>query len=259
LFQGLSADPAHVTNKGDDDAWGAGVRLGWTGNITNNLTVGATAASKIYMQEFDEYAGLFAEQGDFDIPANFGVGIAFKATPSTTIAFDVQSILYGDVAAINNAGPTADEFLGGLTQVISGGAVTCAAVGVTTCKQLGNDDGYGFGWDDIVIYKLGVEHAYNSQWTFRAGFNYGENPIDEKENLFNIIAPGVVEKHATVGFTYSPDAASEISLAYTHAFREDQSYTYTNPITAPGFGPQSYTADIGMSQNALEVSYGVKF
>ncbi|MFA7388052.1 MAG: outer membrane protein transport protein, partial [Thiohalobacteraceae bacterium] len=110
------------------------------------------------------------------------------------------------------------------------------------------------------IYKLGVEHVYNSQWTFRAGFNYGENPIDSKDNLFNILAPGVVKKHASVGFTYSPNASSEISFAYMHAFREDQSHTYTNPITeAAGFGPQSYTADIGMSQNAVEVSYGVTF
>lgn len=259
LFTGLSADPSHVSNKGDDDAWGAGVRLGWTGQLTSNLTVGATASSKIYMQEFDRYKGLFAEQGDFDIPANFGVGIAFKPNSKTTIAFDVQRILYGDVPSIANAGPTADEFLGGLTQALSGGTVSCAAIGVTTCKLLGNDDGYGFGWDDVTVYKLGVDYDISTQWTVRAGFNYGESPIADSQNLFNIIAPGVVEKHATVGFTFRPDASSEISFAYMHAFRKDQSYTYTNPITAAGFGPQSYSADIGMSQNAVELSYGVKF
>ncbi|HEX5635533.1 MAG TPA: hypothetical protein VFY78_00475, partial [Gammaproteobacteria bacterium] len=82
LFQGLSSDGANVTNKGNDDAWGAGVRLGWTGDITSNITLGAQYSSKIYMQEFDHYAGLFAEQGDFDIPSNFGVGIAVKMTPA---------------------------------------------------------------------------------------------------------------------------------------------------------------------------------
>src|SRR5690606_36044560 len=72
---GRAASPMNAANQGDDDAWGAGARLGWTGQITDNITRGAQYSSKIYMQEFDKYEGLFAEQGDFDVPANFGVGI----------------------------------------------------------------------------------------------------------------------------------------------------------------------------------------
>lgn len=251
LFQGFSSDPAHVTNKGDDDAWGAGVRLGWTGNVTSNITLGASASSKIYMQEFDRYKGLFAEQGDFDIPANFGVGIAVKATPKTTVAFDVQRILYGDVAAIANAGPTADEFLAAFANVLTGGGMGAIS------NPLGTDNGWGFGWEDITVYKLGINHELNSQWTLRGGLNYGENPIDPDQNLFNILAPGVVEKHLSLGFTYSPSQYSEISATYMHAFREDQSHNYVG--TAAPFAGVSYNTEIGMDQNAIEVSYGMKF
>jgi long-chain fatty acid transport protein len=249
MFQGLSSSMDHVTNKGDDDAWGAGVRLGWTGNITSNITLGASASSKIYMQEFDRYKGLFAEQGDFDIPANFGIGIAVKVSPKTTVAFDVQRILYGDVAAIANQGPTADQFYGALLEVLQTGAYSGAG-------QLGADNGWGFGWEDITVYKLGVNYAYNNQWTFRGGLNYGENPIDPNQNLFNILAPGVVEKHVSLGFTYAPTAYNEISVTYVHALREDQSYTYqgTGPFAGFDFG-----TEIGMDQNALEISYAMKF
>ena len=249
MFMPMSSNPMHVTNKGDDDAWGAGVRLGWTGNITSNITLGASASSKIYMQEFDRYKGLFAEQGDFDIPANFGVGIAVKVTPKTTVAFDVQRILYGDVAAIANAGPTAQQFLDAFGSVLGTGSY--AGPG-----QLGGDGGWGFGWEDITVYKLGVNYAYNNQWTFRGGLNYGENPIDPDQNLFNILAPGVVEKHVTVGFTYAPTAYNEISMTYMHAFREDQSYTYAGTMMG---GPASWGTEIGMDQNALELSYAMKF
>jgi hypothetical protein len=31
--------------------------------------------------EFDDYAGLFAEQGDFDIPENWNLGVSWQATP----------------------------------------------------------------------------------------------------------------------------------------------------------------------------------
>ena len=249
MFQGLSSSQDHVTNKGDDDAWGAGVRLGWTGNITSNITLGASVSSKIYMQEFDRYKGLFAEQGDFDIPANFGVGIAVKVNPKTTIAFDVQRILYGDVPAIANQGPTANQFYSALLEVLQTGAYSGA-------DRLGADDGWGFGWEDITVYKLGVNYAYNNQWTFRGGLNYGENPIDPNQNLFNILAPGVVEKHVSLGFTYAPTAYNEISLTYMHALREDQSYTYQGAGPFAGF---DFGTEIGMDQNALEISYAMKF
>ena len=71
-----------MTNNGYDSSVGWGVRLGYTGKITPDCTLGATWASKTYMGEFDKYRGLFAEQGDFDIPSNFGVGLAWQATPS---------------------------------------------------------------------------------------------------------------------------------------------------------------------------------
>ena len=249
LFQPLSSDPMHTTNTGNDDAWGAGVRLGWTGNITSNISLGAQYSSKIYMQEFNEYAGLFAEQGDFDIPANFGVGLSMKVTPQTTVAFDVQQIQYGDVASIANKGPTADEFLGALSSTLMTGSY--AGPG-----QLGTDNGWGFGWEDITVFKLGIDHELNSQWTVRGGVDIGGNPIDEDQNMFNIIAPGVVENHLTLGFTYSPDQYSEITANYMHAFYEDQSYTYQG---TGGFAPFSYDTKIGMDQNAFEISYGVKF
>jgi long-chain fatty acid transport protein len=262
LFKSFSQDPNNVTNKGDDDAWGGGVRLGWTGKFADSVMVGATYSSKIYMQKFDQYKGLFAEQGRFDIPSNYGLGISFKPVASTTVAFDVTEILYGDVPAIANPGPTPDQFIAGLAHTLSGGAMTCANLGVT-CNQMGSDNGYGFGWENQTVYKLGVDYAYNDQWTLRAGVNYGKSPIPDNQNLLNVVAPGVVETHATLGFTYAPVKNNEISVAYMHAFRKDQSYTYNNASTSAlvpnGFGPQSYDANIGMSENSLEVSYGIKF
>ncbi|HSH30803.1 MAG TPA: outer membrane protein transport protein, partial [Thiohalobacter sp.] len=199
--------------------------------------------SKIYMQKFSDYEGLFAEQGDFDIPAQFGVGLAFSPTDKTTIAVDVQHIMYGDVDSIANDGPTADDFMGAFQNVLMGNPV----------NNLGSDDGWGFGWDDITVIKVGINHRYNEKWTFRGGINYGENPIDDDQNLFNILAPGVVQTHVTAGFTYHPSRYQELSVSYMHAFETDQDYRYA--ATSGAF----YDTEIGMYQNALEVSYGMKF
>ncbi|NOX09564.1 MAG: long-chain fatty acid transporter [Gammaproteobacteria bacterium] len=257
LFRAFSADQANLTNVGDDQAFGLGVRVGWTGKVTNELTLGATAASKIYMQKFKKYSGLFAEGGAFDIPANFALGLAYKASDKVTLAFDVERILYTGVAAISNPGPTADEFFNGLTGALTGPS-SCGAGGNEACvtKGMGNSNGFGFGWDDMTVYKLGVDYVYSKQWTFRGGFNYGKSPIANKENLFNILAPGVVERQMTLGFTYSPSRNNEITVGYMHAFRKDQSNVYAGTGGFTGF---NYQADIGMSQNSLDVSYAWKF
>ena len=54
------------------------------------------------MQDFDRSAGLFAEQGGFDIPANVGGGVAVKVHPKLTILFDAERIFYGEIKSIAN-------------------------------------------------------------------------------------------------------------------------------------------------------------
>ena len=48
------------------------------------------------MNEFDDYAGLLAEQGDFDIPANWVAGIAIRPTEKVDFTIDVQQVLYSN-------------------------------------------------------------------------------------------------------------------------------------------------------------------
>ena len=65
------------------------------------LRFGASFQSKIYMGEFERYAGLFAQAGDFDVPANWQAGFAF--TPGDwTFLVDVKQILYSGIKSIAN-------------------------------------------------------------------------------------------------------------------------------------------------------------
>jgi len=177
------------------------------------------------------------------------VGIGVKATSKLTIAADVSRILYGEVDALHNKGPTADEFFGALAGALTGNPAFIA-------HPLGSNDGWGFGWDDVWVYKVGLNYAYNSDWTFRAGFNYAKMPYDKDQALFNVLAPAVVERHATVGFTRSLSPDSELTFTYMHAFRNDVEYTYQGTGQNAAF---SYTAKNDMYQNSVELSYGLKF
>ena len=97
---------------------------------------------------------------------------------------------------------------------------------------------------------------HDNHWTLRAGFNYAEAPYADDQALFNVLAPAVVEKHVTAGFTYNVNSSSEVTMTYMHAFRNDVEHTYVGTGQFTGF---SYTAKNDMYQNAVEVSYAFKF
>lgn len=225
-FSGFSSDAAHVSNNGYDDAFGAGVRIGYMGKLTPRLTVGAAYSTKVDMQKMKKYAGLFAEQGNLDLPENYNVGVAYKFTPDLTVALDYQRINYSGVAAIGNP---SNALLSGV--------------------PLGANNGSGFGWHDIDVWKLGAQYKYSKNWTLRAGWNHGDNPIQAADVTFNIIAPGVIKDHLTMGSTYTTSTGGEVTVAYTHGF--ENSVSGKDLLTG---APET----IRMHQDIVGISYGWK-
>ena len=237
-FQGISSAAASVTNKGYDESTGVGVRVGWMGKLSDTVSVGAAYSPKMGMSNFDTYRGLFANSGEFDIPENYSAGIAVQATPKTLIAFDIQQINYSEIPSIAN---------GVLNSLVAPPA-----------NPLGSPGGSGFRWQDMTVFKLGVEHQYDQNWTLRAGVNYGKGPIGTSANdiSFNIIAPGVVETHLTLGLTYKTKSGGELSVSYMHAL----SKTVTGPsaITTLVGGANFGTESLKMYQNSIGIAYGWK-
>jgi len=223
-----------VVNPGHDDSTGLGVRLGWMGRFSDAITVGASYASKMRMSKLDKYDGLFAEQGDFDIPSNWSIGVGLQASPRIKVALDYQRINYSDVKSIKNA---------------SANIFNCPFFGGADPTQcLGRANGPGFGWDDVDVWKLGAEYQYNNKLSLRAGVNHGDNPISGTDVTFNILAPGVVKTHLTLGFTYVTAGGGELTMSYMHAFSHDVSGD--NLLGAP------VREKIKMYQDAIGIAYG---
>jgi long-chain fatty acid transport protein len=231
-FAGTSASPGNVSNRGYDDSTGFGVRVGWTGQISPSVTLGATYQSKTKMSEFDKYSGLFANQGDFDIPENYGVGVALKATPALTVAVDVQQINYSDIPAVGN--PVDSLFTG---------------------SPLGSTNGPGFGWQDVTVYKIGLAYELKPGMALRAGYVTLDQPIPASQTFFNILAPGVVEDHLTLGLTLEMSKTSELTLMYMHAFEKKVNGSVSIPAVPFGGGD----ANLRMSQDSIGVAYGWKY
>ncbi len=225
----FTRSPGNVTDRGHDSSTGWGLRLGWTGKLTPELTLGVTWSSKIHTGKLSKYQGLFAEDGGFDIPENYGVGLAYQATPQLTLAADVQEIKYSKVASVGNP----------LANIGNG---------------LGAGNGAGFGWKDIAVVKIGGSYVVNKDLTLRAGYSHSDNPVPSSQTLFNILAPGVIQDHLTVGATWQAGKQGELSVAYSHGFKKTVNGSASIPAMLGGG-----EANVHLEENILGVAYGWKF
>ena len=226
----LSSSPTNVTNNGYDSSTGVGVRIGYFAQISPSFSLGITYASKIKMGKLKKYSGLFADGGSFDIPENYGAGIAFKPSQPLTLSLDYELIKYSGVPAVNNHS--------------------------LVPAQLGASGGPGFGWKDVNVWKFGVEYASSDSWTWRAGYNHTDNPITSADVTFNILAPGVVTDHVTLGLTHTTASGGEFTLAYMHAFNNSVQGASILPVFMGGMPAGS--EKISMYQNSFGISYSWK-
>lgn len=230
-FPPLTGSPGNVTNNGYDRSTGVGVRVGYLGKLSDQVKVGASYSPKTNMKKFEKYSGLFAGQGDFDIPANFSVGMSVQATPDVLLALDYQRIKYSGVASVGN--PSSNQ------------------------APLGSSNGPGFGWSDIGVVKVGVQWKIDPRLTMMAGFNKGQNPIQSRDVTFNILAPGVVTTHVTLGGTYALSPKTEVTATYMHARNNSVSgSSLFNGLVGPGAGGNER---INLKQNSLGVQFGWRY
>lgn len=226
-FGAFSSNAQAISGNGADSGFGYGFKIGYLGHLTDNFAIGAMYQSKVTMSEFDDYAGLFAEQGDFDIPSSWTLGFSWELVKDLTVMGDVKAIMYGDIKAISN--PMIPNIM---------------------TSPLGSNDGAGFGWEDVMVYKVGVNYAGIETWDFRAGVSIGENPVQESEVMFNILAPGVVQNQVALGFSKEVGRkGNQFHLAMNYAF--NSSVKGANPMDPPS----GQTIEIEMNQLELELGF----
>jgi long-chain fatty acid transport protein len=106
------------------------------------------------------------------------------------------------------------------------------------------------GWDDQTVFAVGVAFKATDRINLRAGFNYGESPIDEDNADYNMILPAVVEQHYTVGGDYRLDDNWDIGFHYMYV--PENTVTASADTTAPG-------AKISLSEQSVGINLGYRF
>ena len=220
-------------------AFGFGVTIGGLYDINDMVTVGASYKSKQDFSDleynlrdgdiaaFPDGNGnmVWSKDGTYklglDFPRQLAVGVKVTPMNRLTVSADVKWINWSD---------TMDdlEVKGDFRQGDGTDANGNAALDP--------------GWDDQIVYALGVDYLVTEDLNLRAGYNYAEAPIEKDDVFSNLLLPAMTEQHLTLGGTYRFNNRWEASLAYMRAFE--------NEVTGSGDVPEAYQNDFGQDSNA---------
>lgn len=202
--------PLHLPQ---NQVYGFGFSLGAIYKINDALQFGASYISKQSMSAFKWNTSDGEYSMTMDAPEMLTMGIAYQAD-GLLVEADIKYIGYSDVLdVVLLYGPTADIPM-------------------------------AFGWDDQLVFALGVQKKISEKTTLRAGLNYGESPIGPEDVDANLGSLAITETHASIGATRQLGKNIEGSISYVRAF--------SNELTS-----SNSTATIQLDQNVLnfQISY----
>ena len=129
----------------EESGYGTGVRLDLRQEIFRGLAFETGFQSRIDMNQFAAFRGVYANPADLDIPARARVGLDFKTSERSWLNVAVERVLYSDI----NAFPSRylpNRFL----------------------SLLGDSTSPAFDWQDLTVYTVGWSwsNGADEQWQF---------------------------------------------------------------------------------------------
>ncbi len=241
---GVPGPVDNLSDNGHDSSYGLGGKIGFQFDMTDKWAFAASYQTEIGMSKFDKYADLFAQKGAFDIPQDLKLGLTFRPNQRLAFNLDMENIWYGDIDSIAN--PVRNVY----------DCPTAGGSDMTFQSCFGGKNGGGFGWDDMTIYKVGAQWKVGNDYTFRAGYSHGDQPIPDNEVMFNILAPATIEDHITVGLTRALSSGNEWSLSFMYAPNNKVTgpATFVDPMNSGN--PFDPTQEISIDMNQWELEFG---
>ncbi len=116
----------------EESSYGAGVWMGLESELTERMDISAGFQSRIDMETFDNYRGVYSKPGDLDIPAKAQLDISIAAGSNSWFTAGVEHVLYSDL----RTAPTQslpERFI----------------------SLLGDSGSPQFDWEDLTVYSVG--------------------------------------------------------------------------------------------------------
>ena len=189
-FRSALYDPYQETG------YGAGVSLALRSEITDHVTLDAGFQSRIDMNEFANYRGVYSQPADLDIPARARLGLAFQASDKSWLNVSVERVLYSEIGAFASRN-LPGRFL----------------------SLLGDSTSPSFSWDDLTVYSVGWAWADNKGTSWHIDFSSRSQPSPSSRVLSQAIDADMAQNAMTIGYSrrMSMDSRFNFNAAYAPA------------------------------------------
>ncbi len=83
-------------------AYGRGVRVEFSEMLGERLRWTTSYQSRVNMDAFNSYRGVYADPGDFDIPASASLNLGVGLAPWLSFEFNIERVMYSDIRAFTS-------------------------------------------------------------------------------------------------------------------------------------------------------------
>ena len=225
VFAPPNGNGAYAPGSGSDYRYGGGFQLGLFYEQPDGVSLGAAWKSPQWMENFpvdttDEHGLPRRVSLDMNLPMVVSIGASYRGVPQWVFGADVRYFDYGDTELLNDEGYRPD------------GAVA------------------GLGWDSIFSYSGGVQYSPTDRLALRLGYTYHPSPVPDRNAIFNVASPLIIEHVLGLGATYALAADTELSISWVHGFE----HSVEGPIITPaGIAPGS-SVESTTSANAVGIA-----
>jgi hypothetical protein len=177
----------------EESAYGTGVRLAVQQELVSGIELNAGFQSRIDMEEFAAYHGVYSNPADLDIPARATVGLAFQASETSWLSVAVERVLYSDISAFQSR-YLPNRFL----------------------SLLGDSTSPDFAWDDLTVFTVGYtwSDGENQQW--HVDLSTRTQPSPTSRLLSRALEGDLANSAMTIG--YSRRTGERSRLAFNAAY-----------------------------------------
>ena len=174
--------------------YGVGMRADFTNALTDRLSWQVGYQSRVNMDSFNNYRGVYSEPGSFDIPASANVGVGYSLTSNLKLDAGVERVMYSGIAPFtSDALPT--RFL----------------------ALLGSEISPAFAWQNLDVYSVGWTYhdPIDSVWSLH--YSTREQPLPTSRLLQSALEPYLSSHDVEFGFSHAFTQNSNFRFAATYA------------------------------------------
>lgn len=183
-----------VPNAFTETSVGSGVRVQMHERLGGDLGLFAGYQSKIDMQAFQNYRGVYADPGDFDVPAIASAGLEWTPLARHRLGFNVQRVMYSDTAAF-----------------------TSASLPRRFLSVLGDRDTSYFEWQDLTVYGLDWTYLATPRDAFTLRYATQTQPLPNDAALRAALAADITDHNYAFEYVRDLERWGSLSLAASYA------------------------------------------